>query len=96
MVERKWLFAHLDDVMTFRSGNACIHCGARAGDRGEELKVLERDTAKLESDVPVSAHALRRSVKLLQEGMRRGRWNRASSGGRLRRAGRIILVCELR
>ena len=74
MVEPEMAFATLDDVMTL-SERMLSYIAARVLEtRGEELKVLERDTAKLEAIVPPFPR-LRYddAVKLLQEGHASGR-----------------------
>jgi asparaginyl-tRNA synthetase len=69
MVEPEMAFATLNDVMTL-SERMLSYIAARVLEtRGEELKVLERDTAKLETIVPPFPRVhYDDAVKLLQEG----------------------------
>ena len=73
MVEPEMAFAHLDDVMTL-SERMLAYIAARVLEtRGEELKVLERDAAKLEAIVPPFPRMhYDDAVKLLQEGHAKG------------------------
>jgi asparaginyl-tRNA synthetase len=52
MVEPEMAFATLNDVMELSEGMLSFIAGRVLENRGEELKVLERDTAKLEAIVP--------------------------------------------
>ncbi len=52
MVEPEIAFAHLDDAMALAEGLVCSVVAQALEKRKEDLKVLERDTAKLESVKP--------------------------------------------
>ncbi|MEP6569246.1 MAG: asparagine--tRNA ligase [Acidobacteriota bacterium] len=73
MVEPEMAFAHLDDVMTL-SERMLAYIAARVLEtRGEELKVLERDPARLEAIVPPFPRMhYDDAVKLLHEGHAKG------------------------
>jgi asparaginyl-tRNA synthetase len=73
MVEPEMAFASLDDVMTL-SERMLAYIAARVLDsRGEELKILERDPAKLEAIVPPFPRMhYDDAVKLLHEGHAKG------------------------
>jgi asparaginyl-tRNA synthetase len=73
MVEPEMAFASLDDVMTL-SERMLSYIAARVLDtRGEELKILERDPAKLEAIVPPFPRMhYDDAVKLLHEGHAKG------------------------
>jgi asparaginyl-tRNA synthetase len=73
MVEPEMSFATLDDVMDL-SERFLSHIAARVlEERAEELKVLERDTSKLEAIVPPFPRIrYDEAVKILQEGHERG------------------------
>ncbi|HLO00577.1 MAG TPA: asparagine--tRNA ligase [Pyrinomonadaceae bacterium] len=73
MVEPEMAFAKLDDVMSL-SERMLSYIAARVLDtRAEELKVLERDTARLESIVPPFPRIhYDDAVKLLEEGHAKG------------------------
>ncbi|MEP6820518.1 MAG: asparagine--tRNA ligase, partial [bacterium] len=73
MVEPEMAFAHLEDVMTL-SERMLSYIAARVIEtRGEELKILERDTGKLEAIVPPFPRMhYDDAVKLLQEGHAKG------------------------
>jgi asparaginyl-tRNA synthetase len=73
MVEPEMSYAHLEDVMTL-SERMLSYIAARVLEtRGEELKVLERDTAKLEAIVPPFPRMhYDDAVKLLLEGHDKG------------------------
>jgi asparaginyl-tRNA synthetase len=73
MVEPEIAYATLDDVMDLCE-RFLSHIAARVLDqRGEELKVLERDTSKLEQIVPPFPRVhYDDAVKILQEGHERG------------------------
>ena len=73
MVEPEMAFAHLDDVMTL-SERMLSYIAARVLEtRIEELKILERDTAKLEAIVPPFPRMhYDDAVKLLHEGHAKG------------------------
>ncbi|MBV9959288.1 MAG: asparagine--tRNA ligase [Acidobacteria bacterium] len=73
MVEPEVAYATLDDVMNL-SERFLSYIAARVLDqRGEELKVLERDTAKLEAIVPPFPRLhYNDAVRMLQEGHERG------------------------
>jgi asparaginyl-tRNA synthetase len=74
MVEPEMAYAHLDDVMSLGEGLINYIVGRVLNDRQEELKVLERDTSKLEA---ITAQPFPRvhyddAVKILQEGFKKG------------------------
>jgi asparaginyl-tRNA synthetase len=74
MVEPEMAYAKLDDVMTLGEGLIKFIVERVLNDRQEELKVLERDTAKLEA---ILAQGFPRvhydeAVKLLKEGFQKG------------------------
>src|SRR4026207_1373399 len=73
MVEPEMAYATLDDVMSL-SERFLSYIAARVlEDRGEELKVLERDTAKLEAIVtPFPRVHYDDAVKILHEGFEKG------------------------
>ena len=73
MVEPEMAYATLEDVMTL-SENMLSYIASRVlEDRLEELKVLERDTTKLEAIVPPFPRMhYDDAVKVLQEGFARG------------------------
>ena len=73
MVEPEMAFAHLDDVMTL-SERMLAYIAARVLEtRAEELKVLERDPARLEAIVPPFPRMhYDDAVKLLHEGHAKG------------------------
>jgi asparaginyl-tRNA synthetase len=73
MVEPEMAYATLDDVMTL-SENMLGYIASRVlEDRAEELKVLERDTKKLEAIVPPFPRMhYDDAVKILQEGFTKG------------------------
>jgi asparaginyl-tRNA synthetase len=73
MVEPEMAYATLDDVMTL-SERFLSYIAARVlEDRVEELKVLERDTSKLEAiTAPFPRVHYDDAVKMLQEGFERG------------------------
>ena len=73
MVEPEMAYATLDDVMNL-SERLLSHIAARVLDqRSEELKVLERDTSKLEAIVPPFPRiSYDDAVKMLQEGFAKG------------------------
>jgi asparaginyl-tRNA synthetase len=73
MVEPEMAFASLDDVMTLSERMLSYIAGRVLETRGEELKILERDTAKLEAIVPPFPRLhYDDAVKLLQEGHANG------------------------
>ncbi|MGH9874458.1 MAG: asparagine--tRNA ligase [Pyrinomonadaceae bacterium] len=73
MVEPEMAYAHLEDVMTL-SERMLSYIAARVLEtRGEELAILERDTARLEAIVPPFPRMhYDDAVKLLQEGHAKG------------------------
>src|SRR4029078_748936 len=73
MVEPEMAFATLDDVMDL-SERILSYIAARVLEtRQEELKVLERDTAKLEAIVPPFPRVhYDDAVKMLHEGFEKG------------------------
>ncbi len=73
MVEPEVAYATLDDVMTLAERLLAYIATRVLDDRGEELKVLERDTAKLESIVPPFPRLhYDDAVKILHEGYDKG------------------------
>jgi asparaginyl-tRNA synthetase len=73
MVEPEMAFATLDDVMNLCERFLSYIARRVLEDRAEELKVLERDTAKLEAIVaPFPRLHYDEAVRLLQEGHERG------------------------
>jgi asparaginyl-tRNA synthetase len=52
MVEPEWAYAHLDDLLQLEEEFIAYIVARVLEDRKEELKVLERDTSKLETVVP--------------------------------------------
>ncbi|MBA2705949.1 MAG: asparagine--tRNA ligase [Blastocatellia bacterium] len=73
MVEPEMAYATLDDVMTLAERMLAYIAGRVLEDRAEELKVLERDTAKLESIVPPFPRLhYDDAVKMLHEGHEKG------------------------
>jgi len=73
MVEPEMAFARLDDVMTLAERMLSYIAARVLESRSEELKVLERDTAKLEAIVPPFPRMhYDDAVKLLQEGHAKG------------------------
>jgi asparaginyl-tRNA synthetase len=73
MVEPEMAYANLDDVMTLAERFLSYIASRVLETRGEELKVLERDTAKLEAIVPPFPRMhYDDAVKLLQEGHAKG------------------------
>ncbi len=68
MVEPEIAFAHLEDAMRLAEGLVCAVVERALVDRREELKVLERDTAKLENvKAPFPWLHYDDAMKLLQE-----------------------------
>ncbi|HZH33564.1 MAG TPA: asparagine--tRNA ligase [Pyrinomonadaceae bacterium] len=83
MVEPEVAYASLDDMMVL-SENLIAHIAQRVlEERQEELKVLERDTSKLESIIaPFPRVHYDDAVKILQEGFEEGKLeNRFEWGG---------------
>src|SRR5436190_6024241 len=73
MVEPEMAFASLDDVMTLSERFLSYIASRVLEDRQEELKVLERDTAKLEGIVaPFPRVHYDDAVKMLHEGFEKG------------------------
>jgi asparaginyl-tRNA synthetase len=73
MVEPEMSYATLDDVMTLAERMLAYIAARVLEDRGEELKVLERDTTKLEAIVvPFPRLHYDDAVKLLLEGHEKG------------------------
>jgi asparaginyl-tRNA synthetase len=73
MVEPEMAFAHLDDVMNLAERMLAYIAGRVLETRGDELKILERDTSKLEAIVPPFPRMhYDDAVKLLQEGHEKG------------------------
>ena len=69
MVEPEMAFAHLEDAMELGEGLIAYIVERVLNDRKEELAVLERDTAKLESIIPPFPRIhYDDAVKMLQEG----------------------------
>ena len=73
MVEPEMAYARLDDVMTLAERFLSFIASRVLETRGEELKILERDPAKLEAIVPPFPRMYYDdAVKLLQEGHAKG------------------------
>jgi asparaginyl-tRNA synthetase len=73
MVEPEMAYATLDDVMTLAERLLAFIATRVLEDRGEELKVLERDTAKLESIIPPFPRLhYDEAVKMLHQGHDKG------------------------
>jgi len=73
MVEPEMAYAHLEDVMLLAERMLGYIAGRVLEDRKEELKVLERDTSKLEAIVPPFPRVhYDDAVKMLQEGFDKG------------------------
>ncbi|HEX8473665.1 MAG TPA: asparagine--tRNA ligase [Pyrinomonadaceae bacterium] len=73
MVEPEMAYATLEDVMTLSEQFISYIASRVLDERAEELKVLERDTAKLESIVPPFPRLhYDEAVKMLHEGHERG------------------------
>ncbi|HEX8653134.1 MAG TPA: asparagine--tRNA ligase [Pyrinomonadaceae bacterium] len=73
MVEPEMAYATLEDVMTLAEGFLSYIARRVLEDRGEELKVLERDPARLEAIVPPFPRLhYDEAVRMLQEGHERG------------------------
>jgi asparaginyl-tRNA synthetase len=73
MVEPEMAFAHLDDVMNLAERFLSNIASRVLNEREEELKVLERDTAKLELIVPPFPRLhYDDAVKMLHDGHARG------------------------
>ena len=73
MVEPEMAYATLDDVMNLSESFLSYIAARVLEERGEELKVLERDTSKLEAIVPPFPRVqYDDAVKMLQEGHERG------------------------
>jgi asparaginyl-tRNA synthetase len=69
MVEPEMAYATLDDVMTLSESMLSYIADRVLTDRAEELKILERDTAKLEAIAPPFPRVhYDDAVKMLQEG----------------------------
>jgi asparaginyl-tRNA synthetase len=74
MVEPEVAYAKLDDVMTLAENFISFIVGRVLENRREELKLLERDTAKLESiAAPFPRLQYDDAVKLLQQGFDEGK-----------------------
>jgi asparaginyl-tRNA synthetase len=74
MVEPEMAYAHLDDVLNLSERFLSFIADRVLNDRQEELKVLERDTAKLEGIVPPFPRVhYDDAVKLLQQGHAEGK-----------------------
>ncbi len=73
MVEPEMAYSTLDDVMTLAERFLSFIASRVLADRAEELKVLERDTSKLEAIVPPFPRLhYDDAVKMLHEGFERG------------------------
>jgi asparaginyl-tRNA synthetase len=73
MVEPEMAYATLEDVMTLAEGFLSYIAARVLEDRAEELKVLERDTKKLEAIAPPFPRLhYDDAVRMLQEGFERG------------------------
>ena len=74
MVEPEMAFAHLDDVMTLSERFLSYIAKRVLTDRAEDLKVLERDTSKLEVIVaPFPRLHYDDAVKMLEQGHAEGK-----------------------
>src|SRR6267143_2534451 len=75
MVEPEMAYATLDDVMVLSERMLSFIAGRVLESRGEELKILERDTSKLEAIVPPFPRLhYDDAVKLLHEGRASGKF----------------------
>jgi asparaginyl-tRNA synthetase len=73
MVEPEMAYAHLDDVMNLAERMLAYIAEQVLQTRGDELKILERDTSKLEAIVPPFPRMhYDDAVKLLHEGHEKG------------------------
>jgi asparaginyl-tRNA synthetase len=73
MVEPEMAYAHLEDVMLLAERMLGYIAGRVLEDRKEELKVLERDTSKLEAIIPPFPRVhYDDAVKMLQDGFDKG------------------------
>ncbi len=73
MVEPEMAYATLDDVLALSERMLCYIAARVLADRSEELKILERDTAKLEAIVPPFPRLhYDDAVQMLQEGQAKG------------------------
>jgi asparaginyl-tRNA synthetase len=73
MVEPEMAYATLDDVMALSEGMLSYIAARVLADRAEELKILERDTTRLEAIVPPFPRVhYDDAVKILQEGHAQG------------------------
>jgi asparaginyl-tRNA synthetase len=73
MVEPEMAYAHLDDVMSLAERMLSYIAARVLEDRQEELKVLERDTTKLQAIVPPFPRVhYDDAVKMLHEGFAKG------------------------
>jgi asparaginyl-tRNA synthetase len=73
MVEPEMAYAHLDDVMSLSERFLSYIASRVLEDRKEELKILERDTSKLEAIVhPFPRVHYDDAVKMLHEGFEKG------------------------
>jgi asparaginyl-tRNA synthetase len=73
MVEPEMAFARLEDVLTLAERMLAYIAARVLEDRGEELKLLERDTAKLEAIVPPFPRIhYDDAVRMLHEGHEKG------------------------
>ena len=73
MVEPEMAFARLDDVLTLAERMLAYVAARVLEDRSEELKLLERDTTKLEAIVPPFPRIhYDHAVKMLHEGQEKG------------------------
>ena len=73
MVEPEMAYAQLEDVMTLSERMLSYIASRVLEDRGEELKLLERDTSKLEAITPPFPRLhYDDAVKLLHEGFEKG------------------------
>lgn len=73
MVEPEMAYAHLEDVMNLAERMLAYIAARVLEDRSEELKLLERDTAKLEAIIPPFPRIhYDDAVKMLHEGFEKG------------------------
>ena len=74
MVEPEMAYARLEDVMSLAERMLAYIAGRVLTDRADELKILERDTSKLEAIVPPFPRMhYDDAVKLLQDGHAKGK-----------------------
>jgi len=82
MVEPEIAFAHLDDAIELAEGLVCAVVERTLGERRDELKTLERDTAKLENvKRPFPRLHYDDAMKLVQSKGSETRWGSDFGGG---------------